>query len=83
MNNRHSEIVNLRKSGLTYDQIQNKIGCAKSTISWVLNKYIPEENSRIHRSSILNKIISPEHRQKLKNGSELYYANLRKEAKNS
>lgn len=34
-----NEILELRKNGLSYNQIKNKLGCSKSTISYHCNNY--------------------------------------------
>ncbi len=34
MGSKKEEIISLRKSGLTYNQIQEKLGCSKSTIAY-------------------------------------------------
>ena len=46
------EIYNLRLHGLTYSQIANKIGCARSTVSYYCTKGVKEKSSKRHKSYV-------------------------------
>lgn len=61
--NKREEIVELRKAGLSYDDIAQKVGCSKSTVSYHLDptqksKIQTRTNSRRKRNPISRKIES-------------------------
>ena len=74
-----SDIIKLRKDGLTYNQIKKKLKCSKSSISYTCNKYI-KNNKEISRQHFLN-ADKTDSLRKARLGAKNYFFKLRKEKK--
>ena len=55
----NKQIISLRKKGLTYNQIANKLNCSKSTVSYALRKKtrlkVKEKTAKIPKHEIIHR----------------------------
>lgn len=77
------KVINLRKQGETYKEIEQKTGLSLGNISYLCNKYVPE-NTFIHRENDrkAKEAMPIKQMAAMRAGAVAYYENLRFEAKN-